>query len=85
MGIDLDKKFEEAWLAAMSLVAEKKWNAEKVYVLNKFGEPIINAFVPDEDAFHLANYELARYKGFRVVFSRLRAWNPLYENDRPSG
>ena len=66
------------------LVAEDKWNTVKTVVFNRFGTPIIETFVPDQDAENLRNYSQVNYIGFKFIFSKLRTWNPAYEHQPTS-
>ena len=77
---ELNEEFEEAWSKARALVDEGKWNTQKVYVLNRFGKPIIEAFVEEHDWENLRDYNQQFFQGIKVVFSKLSTWNPAYEN-----
>jgi hypothetical protein len=73
------EEFEKAWECARNLLKEKKWNALNVYVLDRFGEPIIEVFVEESDWEILKRYNQQMYNNFKVVFSSIRSWNPAYE------
>jgi hypothetical protein len=79
MNKEQDDQFQLAEQAAEDLVEMKKWNTMKAAVLNRFGQPIIEAFVVDEEWEGIKNNTLAKFNGFRVIFSKLRTWNPNYE------
>ncbi len=81
MNKDLNNEFQQAKMAADDLVAVKKWNTMKAAVLDRFGSPIIEAFVIDEEWEDIKNNHLAKHKGFKVIFSKLRTWNPNYEQN----
>jgi hypothetical protein len=70
--------------AAKELIKKGHWDAESVYIGDRFGETLLWVFIDDENYIEPYPNRLYKFYGFRIVFMPLRhKFNDLesYEND----
>ncbi|HET7307122.1 MAG TPA: hypothetical protein VFK24_04825 [Gammaproteobacteria bacterium] len=72
LSVSHEDEMAMARLAAQELIRKRHWNAESVYIGDRFGETFFYVYLKDEEyADPYPNSEY-RFYGFRILFQPLR-------------